>query len=97
MNEFFSMAFWNYLFPFLGALVATLLLVPIVRRINMHLGMVDMPSARRINKKPIARGGGVALVVGVIGTYAAFTAIAGVHPIPGVEGFDHRDSGCPGR
>ena len=56
MNEFFSMAFWNYLFPFLGALVATLLLVPIVRRINMHLGMVDMPSARRINKKPIARG-----------------------------------------
>ena len=87
MNEFFSMAFWNYLFPFLGALVATLLLVPIVRRINMHLGMVDMPSARRINKKPVARGGGVALVVGVIGTYAAFTAIAGVHPIPGVEGF----------
>ena len=46
---------------FLGALVLSLVLVPLVRELNRKLGMVDAPSARRINKTPIPRGGGLAI------------------------------------
>ena len=43
-----------------------LLLVPPVRAVLTKLGLVDQPSARRINKKPIPRGGGVALFAGTM-------------------------------
>lgn len=44
------------------ACVAALALTPPVRSMLTRLGVVDMPSKRRINKKPIPRGGGIALV-----------------------------------
>ena len=48
-----------------ASLAATLALVPLVRRINTRLGMIDKPDPRRINKVPVTRGGGWAIFLGV--------------------------------
>ncbi len=58
---------------FLGALALTLVLVPPVRALNRRLGMVDAPSARRINTTPIPRGGGLAI-------YLALLALTAIYP-----------------
>lgn len=54
------------------SLVVSLVLTPIVRELNRRLGMVDKPDARRINKMPVPRGGGVAVFLSVILVYSAF-------------------------
>jgi UDP-GlcNAc:undecaprenyl-phosphate/decaprenyl-phosphate GlcNAc-1-phosphate transferase len=51
----------RYLFAFFGALVVTLLLTPAVREYARRNGMLDEPNERRINRKPIPRGGGIAI------------------------------------
>ena len=66
-----------YLGAFLGALAATLVLTPFVREWHRRIGMVDRPDPRRINRVPIPRGGGLALVVGVVASYAIFHAVTG--------------------
>lgn len=66
-----------YAVAFLGALVLTLVLTPLVREMNRRLGMVDKPDPRRINKVPIPRGGGLALVLGVYVSYLLFVLITG--------------------
>lgn len=75
----------DYLAAFSGALVLTLLLTPIVRELNRRLGMVDLPGTRRINKVPIPRGGGVALFLGVIASYALFLQLTGRPALQGVS------------
>lgn len=57
---------------FCSAMALTLLFVPLVRRMNVRLGMVDRPDERRINKIPIPRGGGIALIAGVLVSYSLF-------------------------
>ena len=52
--------------PFLIAAALVLALVVPVRAALTKLGLVDQPSARRINKRPIPRGGGVALFAGTL-------------------------------
>ena len=66
-----------YVIAFVGALVLTLILTPLVREINRRLGMVDKPDPRRINKVPIPRGGGLAIVIGVFVSYGLFTHFTG--------------------
>jgi UDP-GlcNAc:undecaprenyl-phosphate GlcNAc-1-phosphate transferase len=51
---------------FLAAAVITLAVTPIVRRYASRFGMVDRPEARRVNTKAIARGGGVAILLGFV-------------------------------
>ncbi len=48
---------WAVLLP----LAFSLALTPLVRRLAHEVGLVDMPNARRINKKPMPTGGGVAI------------------------------------
>lgn len=60
--------------PFLCALVISLVLTPLVREMNRHLGMVDKPGGRRINIKPIPRGGGLAVIL-------SFVIVAGVFAV----------------
>lgn len=72
-----------YLIAFLGALVLTLVLTPVVREMNRRLGMVDKPDPRRINKVPIPRGGGLALVLGVFVSYSVFVLVSGRPPLQG--------------
>ena len=55
---------------FLGALVATLVLTPLARGFNAKIGMIDYPDARRINTRPVPRGGGVAIFIGVFSVFA---------------------------
>lgn len=74
-----------YLAAFLAPLVVTLLATPLVREMNRRLGMVDKPDPRRINKVPIPRGGGVALVFGVLVPYLAFHLVTGRPWIQGLS------------
>ena len=62
LSSFFSLSapYWGM---FLGALALSLALTPLVRSLAIRFGMVDAPSARRINKTPIPRGGGVAVYI----------------------------------
>ena len=84
------MQFLEVIFPyvvsFLGAFALTLILTPIVREANRRMGMVDKPDPRRINKVPIPRGGGLALVIGVTVSYAVFVLWSGLPAMQGVTG-----------
>ena len=73
-----------YVCVFLGSLVLTLILTPVIREVNRRLGMVDKPDSRRINKVPIPRGGGLAIVLGVAVSYWIFLAVTGRPWIYGV-------------
>ena len=48
---------------FVVAALISLLATPIVARVAEHFGAVDEPNHRRVNAKPVARGGGVAVAV----------------------------------
>ncbi len=63
--------------PFLMAAGLVLFFVPPVRNVLTKLGLVDQPSARRINKKPVPRGGGIALFVGTLITGAFWRMVTG--------------------
>lgn len=54
-----------YWCTFILALIAALLLTPPVRGLCKRMGMIDMPDARRINKTPVPRGGGIAVFISV--------------------------------
>ena len=73
-----------YAVVFFSTLVATLLLTPLVREVNRRLGLVDHPDPRRINKVPIPRGGGIAVVAGVLAPYAVFHFATGRPWVQGV-------------
>jgi len=61
----------------MGALVVSLALTPLFRELMRKLGMVDQPNARRINKTPIPRGGGVSIFIAFHLTLAAFVFLNG--------------------
>ena len=67
-----------FLIVFLGALVLTLALTPLVRELNRRFGMIDQPDPRRINKVPIPRGGGVAVFLGLFVSYGVYVLCTGV-------------------
>ena len=54
-----TLPYWGVLF---GSMFLSLILTPLVRTANRKLGMVDNPGGRRINKSPVPRGGGVAVI-----------------------------------
>lgn len=60
------------------ALFIVLLLTPPVAKMLIHFGIVDKPSARRINKTPIPRGGGIALILGVVLSLLIFELLIGI-------------------
>ena len=53
----------KYIAVFLVSLVASWVLVPVVKRLAPALGMVDEPDERRIHKVPIPRCGGIAVFI----------------------------------
>jgi UDP-GlcNAc:undecaprenyl-phosphate/decaprenyl-phosphate GlcNAc-1-phosphate transferase len=55
----------KYIAVFLTGLVVTYLLTPVVRAAACRFGVVDLPNARRPHKRPTARGGGLAVIIGV--------------------------------
>lgn len=65
--------------PLLGALLSTLLLVPLMKRVAPLLGLVDQPSERRIHKQPIPRCGGLAVFLGF------HSGLAVLYLLPGMD------------
>ena len=61
-------SFDKYIAVFLTGFVVTYLLTPVVRSLAARFGVVDLPNERRPHKRPTARGGGLAVVLGI---YAA--------------------------
>ncbi len=55
----------KYLAVFLTGFVVVYLLTPAVRALARRYGVIDKPNARRPHKQPTARGGGLAVVLGV--------------------------------
>ena len=65
------MSWWlPFLTLFIGALLTSIIVTPIARRLAWRLGSVDYPGGRRINCKPLPRMGGIAIfcafVVGIV-------------------------------
>jgi UDP-GlcNAc:undecaprenyl-phosphate GlcNAc-1-phosphate transferase len=58
------------------ALVAT----PIVRTLVRRRGLLDHPSERRINRRPLPRGGGIAVVIAFVTVGGALTLLDGAVP-----------------
>ena len=58
-----------YLCLFGASLLVTLITTPLARRLAIRLGAVDYPDARRINKKPIPRMGGLAIFAGIVAAF----------------------------
>lgn len=52
------------------AVIATFMLVPLARRLAWKFDAIDYPSGRRVNKHPIPRLGGVAVVGGIASSLA---------------------------
>ena len=65
----------------IGALVAAaaiaFLVTPWVRRRAIRFDVLDRPGARRVNRKPVPRGGGVAVALAFIAVATALVAING--------------------
>ncbi len=74
-----------YVIVFLSTLICTLILTPIVREVHRHWGMVDKPDPRRINKIPIPRGGGMAIVLGYLIPYFVYHLVTGEPLIYGID------------
>lgn len=54
----------KYFAAFATAALVTLLLTPLVRRLALAYGLVDMPDSRRVHTRPVPRLGGVAVFIG---------------------------------
>ena len=60
-----------YLCLFLASLLVSMLATPLARRIAVRVGAVDYPNARRINKRPVPRMGGIAIFCGIVAAFVA--------------------------
>lgn len=61
-----SSAWAIHLYLFLAALLTAVATTPLARRIAWHMGAVDRPSTRRINKTTVPRMGGIAVFLGLL-------------------------------
>jgi UDP-GlcNAc:undecaprenyl-phosphate GlcNAc-1-phosphate transferase len=57
---------------FLVAALSAFVLTPRVRRIALRYRIVDRPNSRRVNRRPIARSGGLAVAATFLGVAGAF-------------------------
>src|SRR5215510_9084962 len=55
----------GYVAAFLTGLVVTYVLTPFVREMACRFGVMDLPNERRPHRHPTARGGGLAVFLGV--------------------------------
>ena len=60
---------------FLGTFALSYVLTPLCRELARKCGMVDAPSARRINKVPTPRAGGFAIFLSVTAVLAVYMSI----------------------
>jgi UDP-GlcNAc:undecaprenyl-phosphate GlcNAc-1-phosphate transferase len=66
-----------YLLPFLLALIISLVITPLVRRVALHYGIIDRPDfQRKVHKYPVAYLGGVAIFAGFLIPVLAFLPLS---------------------
>ena len=58
-----------------AAAAVSFLLTPLVRRIAIRYGAIDLPDERRVNKRPVPRGGGVAVAIAFISVTLAMLGL----------------------
>lgn len=56
----------QYLLAFFTALVISVSIIPLMIRLAPRLGLVDRPDPRKVHTKPIARAGGIGIVLGAL-------------------------------
>lgn len=56
-----------YLLSLAGAIVLSMVLVPLAMRMAPLLGLVDLPDRRKVHSIPIPRVGGIGIVIGALG------------------------------
>ena len=54
----------NYIITFLVAFGISVMLTPLVKVISLHMGWLDKPSWRKLNKRPMPLLGGIAIYIG---------------------------------
>lgn len=64
-----------YLLVAAVAAVVTFAATPVVRRLSVRLGAVAAPDERHVHTEPTPRGGGAAMLVGLIGAFCAAALI----------------------
>jgi len=69
----------------LVALALSLAFTPLCRGLARRLGMVDIPSARRINKAPTPRAGGLAIYLSVTLTILGYLLLTGAQILPNLR------------
>jgi UDP-GlcNAc:undecaprenyl-phosphate GlcNAc-1-phosphate transferase len=68
-----------------AAAVVSYLLTPIVRRIAIRYDAIDQPDERRVNERPVPRGGGVAVAIAFISVGSVLLVLnsaIGFAPVP---------------
>jgi UDP-GlcNAc:undecaprenyl-phosphate/decaprenyl-phosphate GlcNAc-1-phosphate transferase len=60
---------------FVAAAAVSYFLTPVIRRVAIRLRMVDRPDARRVNIRPVPRGGGIAVAIAFVGVSLVLLAI----------------------
>jgi UDP-GlcNAc:undecaprenyl-phosphate/decaprenyl-phosphate GlcNAc-1-phosphate transferase len=65
---------------FVAAGAISFVLTPLVRRNAIRWRLVDRPNHRRVNTRPVPRGGGVAIAFGFLAVAIAVVAVAGELP-----------------
>ncbi len=66
------------LIALVAAAAVSFLLTPLVRGIALRFGAIDHPDVRRVNAKPVPRGGGVAVAIAFVGVTLAMLALNSV-------------------
>ena len=56
----------------LTTFIASLILVPIAKKLAIHIGAMDMPNERKVHKKPMPRLGGLAIFLSFLLGYILF-------------------------
>ncbi|MHC1765405.1 MAG: hypothetical protein AB9869_14075 [Verrucomicrobiia bacterium] len=75
----------RYLAVFLTGLAVTLAATPLVKKLAIRFGAVDMPDARRPHARPTPRGGGLAVVLGVHAACLVSLALSWSDPKAGLD------------
>jgi UDP-GlcNAc:undecaprenyl-phosphate GlcNAc-1-phosphate transferase len=73
------------LFGLVAGAIVSFVLTPLVRRIAIRYGAIDHPDERRVNVRPVPRGGGVAVAIAFISvaiTLLLLNSAIGFAPIP---------------
>jgi UDP-GlcNAc:undecaprenyl-phosphate/decaprenyl-phosphate GlcNAc-1-phosphate transferase len=76
----FAPAFPVIVAAFLLAALISLVVTPVIRRFLRGHGILDHPNDRRVNRRPLPRGGGIAVVIAFVAVVSPLTLFASSIP-----------------